>query len=103
LRDDLAHQLKAECTYGDTRYRHFYSMCRKAGGRWSTVWEFLATRGEQVLDRRTRDFDWRPSSLTEVCELATGAGLVVTQTFAGFDGAPFVAGESRVLVVVAEA
>jgi SAM-dependent methyltransferase len=103
LRDELAHQLKAECTCGDTHYRHYYSMARRRGGRWCTTWEFVATRGEQVLDRRTREFDWRPSSLTEVNALATSAGLVVKQTFADFAGAPFVAGESGVLVVVAGA
>jgi len=100
LREELSHQLKAERTFGATRFQHYYSMQRRPGGRWCTTWEFLAWREHESLDRRTREFDWKPSSLEELTTLATPAGVMVDATFGGFDGAPYVEGQSRVLIAV---
>ncbi|HYS14314.1 MAG TPA: class I SAM-dependent methyltransferase [Burkholderiaceae bacterium] len=100
LREELAHQLKAERTIGATRFQHYYSMRRTPGGRWCTTWEFLAWRHQESLDRRTREFDWKPSSLDELTTLATQAGLRVDETFGGFDRSAYVEGQSRILLAV---
>jgi SAM-dependent methyltransferase len=100
-RMELPRQLKAERTFGATRYQHYYAMRRTAQQRWCTTWEFLTWRGEELLDRRTREFDWKASSKAEIVALAEGAGLEVGEMFGGFDRAAFVDGESRVLVAVA--
>jgi SAM-dependent methyltransferase len=99
-REELPHQLKAERTSGGTRYQHSYSMHRTTGGRWHTTWEFLAWRGDELLDRRTRTFDWKPASTSEVVTLAAAAGLVMQAAYADFDRSPFIEGDSRVLVAV---
>jgi hypothetical protein len=54
-----------------------------------------------VLDRRSHAFDWTTSSRAEVTALAQSAGLDVEEIGSGFDGAPFVEGESRNLVLLA--
>jgi SAM-dependent methyltransferase len=100
-REELTRQLKAERAFGATRYEHYYSMRRTAGGRWSTTWEFLAWRDKTLLDRRTREFDWKPSSLAEAAALAHRAGFAIEEAWGGFDRTEFVQGESRVLVLVA--
>ena len=100
-RAEIPFQLRAERTFGGTRYQHLHSVTRATGGRWNTTWGFVTLRGEDVLDRRSKTFDWEPVSLGEVTELAHDAGLDNEETFAGFDGAPFVNGASRVLVAVA--
>jgi len=100
-RAEIPFQLRAERTFGGTRYQHLHSVTRATGGRWNTTWGFVTLRGEDVLDRRSKTFDWEPVSLGEVTELAHDAGLDIEETFAGFDGAPFVNGASRVLVAVA--
>ena len=100
-RVELPRQLKAERTFGSTRYQHYYSMRRTPGGRWCTTWEFLTWRGDDLLDRRTREFDWKSSSKEEIVTLAERAGLAVSEMFGGFDRSAFVDGESRVLLAVA--
>ena len=101
LRAEIPRQLKAERVFGATRYQHYYSMHRTAGGRWNTRWEFLTWRGNELLDHHTRVFDWKATSLGDVRTLAKQAGLDVTEAFSGFDAAPYVEGESRVLVAIA--
>lgn len=76
-------------------------MRRTPGRRWCTTWEFLTWRGEELLDRRTREFDWKASSKEEIVTLAQRAGLEVREMFGGFDRSAFVDGESRVLLAVA--
>jgi len=101
LRVELPHQLKAERIFGDTRFQHFYSMTRMPNGRWRTTWEFLTSRGDVLLDRRTREFDWKPGSRGELLVLAKNAGLVVEAEWADFERAPYVEQESKVLILVA--
>lgn len=100
-RVELPRQLKAERSFGATRFQHYYAMRRTPGGRWCTTWEFLTWRGDDLLDRRTRAFDWKASSKEEIVTLAERAGLEVREMFGGFDRAAFVDRESRVLVAVA--
>jgi SAM-dependent methyltransferase len=101
LRVELPYQLKAERTFGDTRFQHFYSMNQTPHGRWCTTWEFLTLRGEVLLDRRTREFDWKPGSRGELLMLAENAGFVVEAEWADFERAPFAEQESKVLIQVA--
>jgi len=100
-RVELPHQLKTERTFGDTRFQHFYSMNRAPDGRWRTTWEFLTLRGEVLLDRRTREFDWKPGSRGDLLVLAKNAGFVVEAEWADFEHAPYVEQESKVLIQVA--
>jgi len=62
--------------------------------------EFLAWREQESLDRRMREFDWKPSSLDELTRLARQASLTVKETFGGFDRSAYVEGQSRVLIAV---
>jgi SAM-dependent methyltransferase len=102
-RAEIPYQLKAQRQFGGTRYEHHYAIQRCAGGRWRTVWEFLTWRGEALLERCRREFEWTLGSLDEVAALARAAGLTLEETFADFDRSPFVAGASRLLVAVMRA
>lgn len=99
-RAEVPHQLRSERVFGVTRFQHWHAVRRTPGG-WQTIWEFVTLRGASVLDRRSRLFEWTPSSLEEVTACARAAGLEVEAALGGFDGTTYAPGESRSLIAVA--
>lgn len=87
--------------FGDIRFQHFSSRQRLPGGLWQTVWRFTASRSGNQLDEAEQAFTWRASSAKEVQALLADAGLVTGHRFSGFDGGPFVDGDSPALLAVA--
>jgi SAM-dependent methyltransferase len=93
-RGERPHGLVAERHCGDLCFRKHVAM-QRVGDRWRTTWELVTQRGDELLGRVTRHFDWQTSRVADVQDLLARQGLTVEQTFADASGAPFVAGMSR--------
>ncbi len=70
-------------------------------GWWHTKWRFRVTHAGQLVHEVNRTFRWFPTPPGDAFALVEAAGLCIDQALGGFDGKPFVSGETGSLLVIA--
>jgi hypothetical protein len=96
-------QCVASRQLGDMLVEQHASLQPASDGWWHTHWKFRMLLGGQPLHEVNRSFHWFPMPVTEATQMLESTGLRATQEFGGYDGTPFVPGQSRVCLVVARA
>ena len=96
-------QCVASRQLGDMLVEQHASLQPAPDGWWHTHWKFRILLGGQPVHEVHRDFHWFPMPVAEVTRMIASTGLRLTTEFGGYDGTPFVPGESRVRLVVASA
>src|SRR5262245_7759869 len=95
-------ELAGERRLGDLLFQKHTAMHPVEDGWWHTIWNFSILLDGRAIYELSRTFHWYPSRPDEAFALVQRAGLDVIQTFGGFSKEPFVSGESRSLIVVAQ-
>jgi hypothetical protein len=95
--------LNSTRSLGRARIEHHVSMNEAASGRWQTHWKFLTFLDDACVREVERTFDWAPLAHERTEALLSAHGLAIVDDFGGYDRSPYVAGESRVRLVVARA
>ena len=93
--------LAAEREFGSVRFEHHAMTSASPDGSWHTHWKFCIVQGGRLLQAVEQSFQWQPLSLAESSELLNLPGIVKYDDFGDYDGAPFVANDSRVRLTIA--
>lgn len=90
-------------SFGRLRVEHRTSVERGTDGASKTHWKFVSYLDDTQVHEVSRTFDWSPLAQERTAALLALLGLPVIRDFAGYDGKPYVPGESNVRLVVAGA
>jgi SAM-dependent methyltransferase len=87
---------------GDSTAEFHSAMEPAEGGWWHTHWLFRSTLGGKTIDEVRRTFHWYPMTHDESVDLLERHGIVPVDEYAGYDRSPYVPGESRVRLILAQ-
>ncbi|HET7097679.1 MAG TPA: class I SAM-dependent methyltransferase [Casimicrobiaceae bacterium] len=90
-------------TFGRVRIEHHTQMECKDTGDWITRWRFVSYLDHRIVNEVDKAFHWRPLTHGRSESVLGNSGLEVVDEFAGYDRVPYVPGDSRVRLVVAQA
>jgi len=88
-------------SFGRLRVEHRTAVERGTGGTWKTHWKFVSYLDDAQIHEVSRTFDWSPLTQERTVALLALLELPVIGDLAGYDGKPYVPGESTVRLVVA--
>jgi SAM-dependent methyltransferase len=95
-------ELVAARKLGESTVEFHSAMEPAERGWWYTHWLFRTTLGGKTMDEVRRTFHWYPMRHDESSDLLARHGIVAVEEYAGYDRSPYVPGESRARLIVAQ-
>lgn len=100
-RSERAWSMNSSRRLARLRIEHHSSMEKGASDQWKTHWRFVTYLDDVKAHEVSRTFEWAPLSQERTDALLAAHGLTAVADFSGYDGEPYVAGQSSLRLVVA--